>query len=69
MNYDEGGHIITNINGEEIRFDIEDLCAILEIPNDGLCVLKSKHWLKVEGFKPAEVVQRLCGYPKAIMTN
>lgn len=69
MKYDEKGHIITNINGVEIRFDVKDLCAILEIPNDGLCIFESKHWPKVKGFNPIEVDQRLCVYSKAIMKH
>ena len=34
-----------------------------------MCLYESKKWLKVDGFKPIEVVQRLCSYNKAIMTN
>ena len=69
MKFEEEEPITTNINGIEIKFDVDDLCKILDILNEGLCLYESKKWLKVDGFKPVEVIQRLCGYNKAIMTN
>ena len=69
MKFEEEEPITTNINGLEIKFDVGDICKILDIPNKGLCLYESKKWLKVDGFKPIEVVQRLCSYNKAIMTN
>ncbi|RVX16827.1 Lysine histidine transporter 2 [Vitis vinifera] len=49
----------------KIVFDVAALCRILEIPNEGVCLYEAKKWPRVEGFKPAEALQRLCGYPRA----
>ena len=59
------GPITTNINGVEIMFDVTELCKILDIPNEGFYLYESKKWPRVKGFKPTEVVHRLCGYEKA----
>ena len=56
MKFEEEEPITTNINGLEIKFDVGDLCKILDILNKGLCLYESKKWLKVDGFKPIEVV-------------
>ncbi|KAJ9693409.1 hypothetical protein PVL29_012259 [Vitis rotundifolia] len=50
MTFKDEGPISTMING------------ILEIPNEGVCLYEAKKWPRVEGFKPAEAIQRLCGY-------
>ena len=42
-----------------------ELCNILDIPNEGVCLYEGKKWPRVEGFKAAEAMQRLCGYPKS----
>ncbi|KAJ9702884.1 hypothetical protein PVL29_004568 [Vitis rotundifolia] len=57
--------ISTTINGVHINFDVAKLCHILDIPNEGVCLYETKKWPRVEGFKPAEAIQRLCGYPKS----
>ena len=64
MKFEEKGPITTNINGVEIMFDVVELCRILNIPNEGFCLYKSKKCPKVEGFKLVEVVHMLCGYEK-----
>lgn len=46
----------------EIKFDVAELCKILDISKEGFCLYETKKWLEVDGFKPTEVVQRLCGY-------
>ena len=65
MTFEEEGPISTTVNGEEINFDVAELCQILDIPNEGACLYGSKKWSRVDGFKPAEALQRLCGYQKA----
>lgn len=62
MKFKEKGLITTIVNGKEIKFDVEELCGILEILKDELCLYESKKWPKVDGFKPVGVVQRLCEY-------
>ena len=65
MTFEDEGPITTTINGVQIVFDVAELCQILEIPNEGVCLYEAKKWPRVEGFKPAEALQRLCGYPRA----
>lgn len=62
MKSKEKGLITTIVNGKEIKFDVEELCGILEILKDELCLYESKKGPKVDGFKPVGVVQRLCEY-------
>ena len=47
------GLITTNVNSIKFKFDVGDLCKILDISNEGLCLYESKKWSKVDGFKPA----------------
>ena len=47
---------ISNVNGIQIKFDVVELCTILDIPNEGACLYESKKWPRVDGFKPIEVV-------------
>ena len=63
------GPITTNVNSIKFKFDVGDFCKILDILNEGLCLYEPKKWSKVDGFKPTEVVQRLCRYNKAIKTG
>ncbi|WJZ84204.1 hypothetical protein VitviT2T_003819 [Vitis vinifera] len=65
MTFEDKGPITTTINGVQIVFDVAALCRILEIPNEGVCLYEAKKWPRVEGFKPAEALQRLCGYPRS----
>ena len=65
MKFEDEGPITTSINGVPINFDVAELCKILEIPNEGVCLYEGKKWPRVEGFKAAEAMQRLCGYPKS----
>ncbi|KAJ9691536.1 hypothetical protein PVL29_013652 [Vitis rotundifolia] len=39
--------------------------TINDIPNEGVCLYEAKKWPRVEGFKVAEAIQRLCGYLKS----
>ena len=41
------------------------LCNILDIPNERVCLYELKKCPRVDGFKPAEALQRLCGYQKS----
>ncbi|WKA05351.1 hypothetical protein VitviT2T_023324 [Vitis vinifera] len=65
MTFEDEGPITTTINGVQIVFYVAGLCQILEIPNEGVCLYEAKKWPRVEGFKPAEAIQRLCGYPRS----
>ena len=65
MTFEDEGPITATINGVRIVFDVAELCKILEIPNEGVCLYEAKKWPRVEGFKPAEAIQRLCGYPRS----
>ncbi|WJZ87432.1 hypothetical protein VitviT2T_006811 [Vitis vinifera] len=65
MKFEYQGPITTTINGVQINFDVAELCKILDIPNEGVCLYEAKKWPRVEGFKAAEAIQRLCGYPKS----
>ena len=65
MTFEDEGPITTTINGVQIVFDVAELCRILEIPNEGFCLYEAKKWPRVEGFKPAEAIQRLYGYPRS----
>ena len=65
MTLEDEGPITINVNSVEIKFDVADLCKILDISNEGLCLYESKKWPKVDGFKLIKVVQRLYGYEKA----
>ena len=38
MKFEEKEPITTNINGIEIKFDVDDLRKILDILNEGLCL-------------------------------
>ena len=62
MTFEDEGPISTTINGVQINFDVAELCQILDIPNEGACLNESKKWPRVDGFKPAEAIHRLCGY-------
>ena len=42
-----------------------ELCNIVDIPNEGVCLYESKKWPRVYGFKPPEAIQRLCDYQKS----
>ncbi|KAJ9672799.1 hypothetical protein PVL29_026148 [Vitis rotundifolia] len=64
MTFEDEGPITITINGVQIVFDVAELCQILEIPNEGVCLYEAKKWPRVEGFKPAEAIHRLCGYPR-----
>ena len=64
MKFEDEGPITTSINGVPINFDVAELCKILDIPNEGVCLYEGKKWPRVKGFKVAEAMQRLCGYPK-----
>ena len=65
MTFEDEGPITTTINGVQIVFNVAKLCQILEIPNEGVCLYEAKKWPRVEGFKPAEAIQRLCSYPRS----
>ena len=62
MTFEDEGPISATINGIQINFDVTELCQILDIPNEGPCLYESKKWPRVDGFKPAEAILRLCGY-------
>ena len=65
MTFEEERPISTTVNGVQIKFDVAKLCKILDILNEGAYLYESKKWPRVDGFKPTEAVQRLCGYQKA----
>ena len=44
------------MNGVEIKFDVDQLCEILDIENVRMKIYESKSWLKVIGFSPVEAV-------------
>ncbi|WKA01366.1 hypothetical protein VitviT2T_019649 [Vitis vinifera] len=65
MTFEDEGPITTTINGVQIVFYVAALYRILEIPNERVCLYEAKKLPRVEGFKPAEALQRLCGYPRS----
>ena len=65
MKFEDEWPISTTINGIQINFDVAELCQILDIPNERVCLYEAKKWPEVEGFKAAEAIQRLCGYLKS----
>ena len=58
--YGLGGPIISTVRGVEVQLDPESICHILDIALIGLRVYESKVWPTVWGFKPREVIQRMC---------
>ena len=56
-----GGPVLSTMRGIEILLSPESICRILDIPLVGLRVYEAKTWPTMPGFKPREVVQRLCG--------
>ena len=64
--FEEEWPISTTVNGVQIKFDVAELCKILDIPNEGSCLYEPKKRPRVDGFKPAKVVYRLCGYKKVV---
>ena len=68
MTFEDEGPITTTINGVQIIFNVVELCQILEIPNEGVCLYEAKKWPRVEGFKPAEAIQRLCRPTSHLLT-
>ena len=65
MKFEDEWPISTTINGVQINFDVAKLCQILDIPNERVCLYEAKKCPRVEGFKAAEAIQRLCGYLKS----
>ena len=59
MKFEDEGPISTTINDVQFNFDVAELCQILDIPNEGVCLYEAKKWPRVEGFKAVEVIQRL----------
>ena len=58
--YGLGGPIISTIRGVEIQLDPKSICHIFDIASVGLRVYESKAKPIVSGFKPREVIQRMC---------
>ena len=56
MKFEDEGPIPTTINGVPINFDVAELCKILDIPNEGVCLYEGKKWPRVKGFKVAEAM-------------
>ena len=56
MKFKEEKPITTKVNGIELKFNVGELWKILDIMNKHLCLYESKKRLKVDGFKPIEVV-------------
>ena len=44
MKFEDEGPISTTINGVQINFDVPELCQILDIPNEGVCLYEAKKW-------------------------
>ena len=40
MKYEDGGPIKMYVNGVEIKFDVVELCDILDIKNDGIIIFE-----------------------------
>ena len=59
--YGIGGLIISTIRAVEICLDSESIYRIFDIDLVGLRVYEFKIWPTMPGFKPREVVQRICG--------
>ena len=56
MKFKEERPITTKVNGIELKFNVGELWKILDIMNKHLYLYESKKRLKVDGFKPIEVV-------------
>ena len=56
MTFEDEWSITTSINGVPINFDVAELCKILDIPNEGICLYEGKKWPRVEGFKAAKAM-------------
>ncbi|RVW58688.1 hypothetical protein CK203_113182 [Vitis vinifera] len=57
--------ILSTVTGVEIQLDPESIFCILDIALVGLKVYESKVWPIMPGFKPKEVIQRMCGLADA----
>ena len=57
MTFEDEGPISTTVNGVKIKFDVVELCQILDIPNEGVFLYESKKWPRVDGFKPTKSLQ------------
>ena len=57
--------ILSTVTGVEIQLDPESIFCILDIALVGLKVHESKVWPIMPGFKPKEVIQRMCGLTDA----
>ena len=65
VTYGLGGPIISIVIGVEIQLDSESICHIFNISSIGLRMCESKAWPIALGFKPREVIQRMCGLADA----
>ena len=61
VRYHVGGPISYTLRGVEIKLDANSSFRILGVPTVGLRIYESKVWPTILGFKPREVIQRICG--------
>ena len=65
VRYHVGGPISYTLRGVEIKLDANSSFRILGVPTVGLRIYESKVWPTILGFKPREVIQRICGLSDA----